>query len=180
MMNYSGRKNIEYNYRQHYHVYRLHYHGVRWTAKNKETSTGMANHSDFLNGSTVFLGSIPGMIANIVGVIRNLLGYHGKLNRFAQILICAAAVVSTLLFNNIGWFGLLPIAAAVLYTLFMNTPDVRKLKFLILVTLILWMIHDFYVKSYVSCVFNAFSIVTCMIGIFRKENSDGNSTHQEN
>lgn len=130
--------------------------------------------------ATVFLGSIPGMIANIVGVIRNLLGYHGKLNRFAQILICVAAVVSTLLFNNIGWFGLLPIAAAVLYTLFMNTPDVRKLKFLILVTLILWMIHDFYVKSYVSCAFNAFSIVTCVIGIFRKENSDGNSTHQEN
>lgn len=130
--------------------------------------------------ATVFLGSIPGMIANIVGVIRNLLGYHGKLNRVAQILICVAAVVSTLLFNNIGWFGLLPIAAVVLYTLFMNTPDVRKLKFLILVTLILWMIHDFYVKSYVSCAFNAFSIVTCVIGIFRKENSDGNSTHQEN
>ena len=130
--------------------------------------------------ATVFLGSIPGLIANIVGVIRNLLGYHGKLNRVAQILICVAAVASTLLFNNIGWFGLLPIAAAVLYTLFMNTPDVRKLKFLILVTLILWMIHDFYVKSYVSCAFNAFSIVTCVIGIFRKENSDGNSTHQEN
>lgn len=127
--------------------------------------------------ATVFLGSIPGLIANLVGVVRNLLGYHNKLNKLAQILICVAAVVSTLIFNNIGWLGVLPIVAAVLYTLFMNTPDVKKLKLLILTTLVFWTIHDFAIQSYVSCAFNVFSIITCIIGLFQKEEPHGNSTH---
>ena len=130
--------------------------------------------------ATVFLGSIPGLIANIVGVTRNFLSYHSKLNRTAQVLLSFTAIVSTIIFNNIGWLGVLPIAAAVSYTLFMNTPDVKKLKWLILGTLILWMVHDFAIQSYVSCAFNAFSIVTCLIGIFRKEKIDGNSTDKEN
>ncbi|MBQ7852739.1 MAG: YgjV family protein [Muribaculaceae bacterium] len=130
--------------------------------------------------ASIFLGTIPGLIANIVGVVRNLLSYHSKLNRTAKILISLAAIVSTLLFNNIGWLGVLPIAAAVSYTLLMNTPDVRKLKWLIFATLLLWIVHDFAIQSYVSGVFNVFSSITCLIGIFRKEKVNGNRINQKN
>ncbi|MBQ8806002.1 MAG: YgjV family protein [Bacteroidaceae bacterium] len=130
--------------------------------------------------ASIFLGTIPGLIANIVGVVRNLLSYHSKLNRTAKILISLAAIVSTLLFNNIGWLGVLPIAAAVSYTLLMNTPDVRKLKWLIFATLLLWIVHDFAIQSYVSGVFNVFSAITCLIGIFRKEKVNGNRINQKN
>ena len=130
--------------------------------------------------ASIFLGSIPGLIANLVGVTRNLFGYYNKLTRGVQLAICGVAIASTLLFNNIGWLGILPITAAVWYTLCMNTTDVKKLKWLIAGTLVLWLIHDVAIQSYVSAAFNMFSVVTCVIGIFRKENSDGNSTHQEN
>lgn len=123
--------------------------------------------------ATVLLGSIPGLIANIVGVTRNLLGYHNKLTRGVQLAICGVAIASTLLFNNIGWLGLLPITAAVWYTLCMNTTDVKKLKWLIVGTLVLWLVHDVAIQSYVSAAFNAFSVVTCVIGIFRKEQAHG-------
>ncbi len=130
--------------------------------------------------ASIFLGTIPGMIANIVGVTRNLLSYNSKLNRTAQVLLSFAAVVSTLIFNNIGWLGFLPIAAAVSYTLCMNTPDVKKLKWLIFATLLLWIVHDFAIQSYISGAFNVFSAITCLIGIFRKENSDGIRPDKEN
>jgi hypothetical protein len=130
--------------------------------------------------ASIFLGSIPGLIANLVGVTRNLFGYYNKLTRGVQLAICGVAIASTLLFNNIGWLGILPITAAVWYTLCMNTTDVKKLKWLIAGTLVLWLIHDVAIQSYVSAAFNMFSVVTCVIGIFRKENSDGNSAHQEN
>lgn len=129
---------------------------------------------------SVFLGSIPGLIANIVGVVRNLVGYHGKLNRTNQVIICVAAVVSTLVCNNLGMIGLFPIAAAVWYTLGMNTPDIKKLKWLILGTLVLWVIHDFAIHSYVSFTFNMISIMTCLIGILRRDNSHGNSSDTQN
>ena len=62
----------------------------------------------------------------------------------------------------------------------MNTTDVKKLKWLIAGTLVLWLIHDVAIQSYVSAAFNAFSVVTCVIGIFRKEQAHGDSAHQEN
>ncbi len=129
--------------------------------------------------ASMFLGTIPGLIANIVGVVRNLLSYNAKLNRTAQVLLSLAAILSTLLFNNIGWLGMLPIAAAVSYTLCMNTPDVKKLKWLIFGTLLLWIVHDFAIQSYVSVVFNVFSAITCLIGIFRKEKANGNRINQK-
>ena len=48
----------------------------------------------------------------------------------------------------------------------MNVKDVIKFKILIIFTMILWAIHDFYIKSYVSFLFNIASIITNICSIF--------------
>lgn len=115
------------------------------------------------------LGSIPGAIANGMGFTRNLLSYNNKLNRTIQIILCIVATVSTLLFNNIGWIGYLPLLATLTYTWCVTTQNLKFLKGVIAFTCVLWAIHDFTIQSYVGCIFNIFTIITCTIGIVRKD-----------
>ena len=117
--------------------------------------------------ATICFGSIPGVIANGIGIARNLLSYNNKLNRVAQIILCVIATLSTVIFNNIGWLGLFPLAATIIYTLCINTQKLKLLKGIIGFTCILWTIHDFAMQSYVAVVFNILTIITCIIGMSR-------------
>lgn len=134
----------------------------------KQVVTGQTVQIGLMGIGSIFLGTIPGLIANILGIVRNLLSYHSKLTRALQVTLSIAAAIAILLFNNIGWLGLLPLLAAVIYTLCMNTADIIKLKCLIGGTLLLWAVHDFAIQSYVSFAFDIFSILTCIIGIVRE------------
>ena len=118
-----------------------------------------------------FLGTIPGLIANIIGLVRNVLSYNSKLNKVTQVLLSLISVVCILVFNNIGWLGLLPMVATVTYNFIINTKDVTKLKIVLLSTSIMWAVHDFAIQSYIAGVFDVFSAMTCIIGIIHKENN---------
>ena len=115
------------------------------------------------------LGSIPGAIANGMGFTRNLLSYNNKLTKTIQIILCILAAVSTALFNNIGWIGILPLIATLSYTWCVTTKNLKLLKGVIAFTCVLWAIHDFSIQSYIGFIFNIFTIITCIIGILRKE-----------
>lgn len=121
--------------------------------------------------ASLFLGTIPGLIANIIGLVRNVLSYNSKLNKVTQVLLSVISVVCILVFNNIGWLGLLPMVATVTYNFIINTKDVTKLKIVLLSTSIMWAIHDFAIQSYIAGVFDILSAITCIIGIIYKENN---------
>lgn len=121
--------------------------------------------------ASLFLGTIPGLIANIIGIVRNALSYNSKLNKITQVLLSFISVVCILVFNNIGWLGLLPMVATVTYNFTINTKNVTKLKIVLLSTSIMWAIHDFAIQSYIAGVFDILSATTCIIGIIYKENN---------
>lgn len=118
--------------------------------------------------SCIFFGTIPGVIANIILAVHTLLAYHSKLNKTTKILFSFTAAWFTVMFNNIGFLGIFPLIATILYVAFIDIPDIRKLKLVLAITLIFWVIHDFAMHSYISVVFSSFSIITCMIGAFGK------------
>ena len=62
------------------------------------------------------------------------------------------------MFNNLGFIGILPIISAVAYTLFMDTKDIIKFKYLTIFIMFLWGTYDLYVKSYSSAVFDFMTI----------------------
>lgn len=121
--------------------------------------------------ASLFLGTIPGLIANIIGLVRNVLSYNSKLNKVTQVLLSLISVVCILVFNNIGWLGLLPMVATVTYNFTINIKDVTKLKIVLLSTSIMWAVHDFAIQSYIAGVFDILSATTCIIGIIYKENN---------
>ena len=117
--------------------------------------------------SNAILGGITGVITNIVSFARNILCFKNKLNLPIKILITILSIIFSIIFNNIGFIGILPLISTISYIWLMDIKDVIKFKFLIIFTLVLWCIYDFAIKSYTGGLFNLFTIITNIISIFQ-------------
>lgn len=117
-------------------------------------------------GSLV-LGSFSGAINNLSACVRNILSYNGKLQTVAKTILIVCTTGFTLLLNDLGIIGLLPLATSILFILFMNTKDMVKFSILTISTMVLWVIHDFYIGAYTSAIFSIVSISTNIVRIIR-------------
>jgi hypothetical protein len=121
--------------------------------------------------SDLILGGYTGTIVNLISLVRNYLCYKDKLTNIKQIILIILSVVFSLLFNNLGFLGLLPLISTVVYTCFMNVKDTIKLKSLIIFTMVLWLIYDTFIKSYTSAIFDFFSIIANIVTIYQLYNN---------
>lgn len=135
--------------------------------------------------SNIVLGGISGAIINAISFFRNILCYKDKLDLKWKIIITVLSIGLTVYFNNLGIIGLLPLISTVVYLWLMTVKDDTKFKILIIFMMVLWGIYDFTIKSYTSCVFDMFTIVSSIIGIYRIRagnlkitQSDEDSSHE--
>ena len=117
--------------------------------------------------SNIILGGIPGAIVNFLSCIRNILCYKGKLGIFEIIILTILSVGLTVIFNELGIIGLLPMISTVLYIFFMNTKSLVKFKILVIFTTVLWLIYDICIKSYTSALFDLFCVITNVISLIQ-------------
>lgn len=117
--------------------------------------------------SNLVLGGYTGAIINAVSCVRDILCYKEKIGNKEKIIIIILAVGLSFVFNNLGWIGLLPLAATVVYIIFMNSKDVVRFKILIIFSMIMWLIYDLYIKSYTSGVFDFMSVIANLIAILQ-------------
>ena len=117
--------------------------------------------------SNIILGGITGAIINAISCVRNILCYKEKLGKLAKTLIIIASIVPSLMFNNLGFIGILPIISAVAYTLFMDTKDIIKFKYLTIFIMLLWGTYDLYIKSYSSAAFDLMTIIANIISVIK-------------
>lgn len=117
--------------------------------------------------SNIILGGFTGAINNALSCIRNILCYKDKLGLKAKMIISITSIVISLVFNNMGIIGLLPVVSTVIYIWLMNTKDVIKFKILIIFTSIIWLIYDISIKSYTSSFFDFANIVANIISIIQ-------------
>ena len=73
----------------------------------------------------------------------------------------------TILFNNLGIIGYLPLLSTVVYLWLMNIKNIIHFKYLIIFTMILWAIYDFTIMSYTSCVFDVLTVLSNIISIIQ-------------
>ena len=109
--------------------------------------------------SNIVLGGITGAIINAISMIRNIICYKEKLGTREKIIITILAVVLSLIFNNLGIIGILPVISTVTYVWLMNVKDVRKFKLLIAFTMLMWLIYDTVIKSYTSAIFDFMNLI---------------------
>lgn len=117
--------------------------------------------------SNIVLGGITGAIINALSCVRNILCYKDKLDLKAKIILIFLATMLSLMFNNLGIIGLFPVISTITYILLMNTKDIIKFKWLIIFTMLMWLIYDLFIKSYTSAIFDFMNIVANIISIIQ-------------
>ena len=117
--------------------------------------------------SDLILGGYTSTIVNLISLARNYWCYKDKLDNTKKTILIILSIVFSLLFNNLGFLGLLPLISTVVYTCFMSTKNTIKLKLLIIFTMILWLIYDIFIQSYISAIFDFFSIIANAVTIYQ-------------
>lgn len=116
--------------------------------------------------SNFILGGITGALVNLVCCIRNILCYKNKLGNKEKMILLLAVAVLSIYFNTQGIIGYIPLISTIVYTLFMNTKDVLKFKYLVIFSMFTWFIYDIFIKSYTSAVFDFLSVISNVIAIY--------------
>lgn len=117
--------------------------------------------------SNIILGGITGAIINTLSIMRNILCYREKLGLKEKIILTILSTILSLKFNNMGYIGLLPLISTVCYIWLMSTKSDKNFKLLVSLTMLMWFIYDFTIKSYVFAMFDFISIVVNVIILFR-------------
>ena len=127
--------------------------------------------------SNLILGGYTGAIINAVGCVRNVLCYKDKLGTKEKVFLIVISAILSIAFNNLGWIGYMPLVSTTVYIIFMNIKDVKKFKYLTIVTMILWFVYDFYIKAYTAAIFDFMTVITstiAIIQIIRKKEKNNN------
>lgn len=111
------------------------------------------------------LGGITGFVSNVLGIIRNLYCLKYKLPLAAALGFVAVQAAITVGVNNMGWLGWLPVAAALAFTLSINTKNEIILKLVIIFGQVCWTLYDLATKNYTAMALDLFTIVTTVWGI---------------
>lgn len=122
--------------------------------------------------SNIVLGGITGAIINAISMIRNIICYKEKLGTKEKIIITILSVSLSLIFNNLGLIGILPVVSTVTYVWLMNIKDVKEFKLLIAFTMLMWLIYDIYIKSYTAAIFDFMNLFANLVTIPKVKNQN--------
>jgi len=89
-----------------------------------------------------------------------------KINKFLGVFFILVAI-STSAYTFESFIDILPIISSVTYTLSVMQTKERNIRMLIFINLISWLTYDINGKAYVTCITDACSLLSTIIGIIR-------------
>ena len=129
--------------------------------------------------SNLILGGITGALLNFVSMVRNLIGYKFGITTPIKIVVIVIQVVLSLMMNNLGLIGLLPVISVSVFTWFIDMKSDLGMKLLLLVTTFPWIISDLTTRNYVSVLFDVAFVCANCIGIYRIKKGETERTVSE-
>ena len=115
--------------------------------------------------ANLILGGISGFVSALVSISRNLICLKWELTTPIKIGIIAVQAALALSINQDGIIGTLPGLSACICTWFLDTKDEIKLKVVIIIAQVCWLIYDLSILNYVSFAFDIITILANLIGI---------------
>ena len=117
--------------------------------------------------SMLLLGGVTGAVNNVLSCFRNYLCYKEKLNTAWKVILIIASVGMTVLLNEQGFLGIIPAVVCVVYIIFMDVKDPIKFKLLVTLSFVPWMFYHFILGSYTGALFDAATVVTNGVTLFK-------------
>lgn len=120
----------------------------------------------FMGAGNLILGGVSGFICNVVTIVRNLVFSRRDVTVQLKLFFIALQVALSLGSLGDGLICWLPILSAALFTWFLDTKSEAKLKVVILITQVMWLIYDLYYRNYVASSFDVLTMCSNLIGFF--------------
>lgn len=114
----------------------------------------------------LIIGGVPGFISNMVGIVRNFFCLKHELPLWLGCVFVAVQALLTFSANSLGFLGWMPVIAALLFTLSINSKNGVILKGAIILGEICWLFYDAFLHNYSSVMFDLFTIASNAYGIF--------------
>ena len=121
--------------------------------------------------SMLLLGGITGAVNNVLSCLRNYICYKEKMNAVWKAVLIVASIALTLLLNDQGLLGLIPVVVCTVYILLMDIKDPIAFKLLVTLTFVPWVFYHLFIGAYVAAIFDTLSVITnaVTLGIMIKE-----------
>ena len=115
--------------------------------------------------ANLILGGINGFVSALVSITRNLICLRWELTTPIKIGIISIQAILALSIDRSGVIGILPGLSACICTWFLDTKDEVKLKVVIIIAQVCWLIYDRSILNYVSFAFDIITILANLVGI---------------
>ena len=119
----------------------------------------------FLAAGNLILGAFSGFISGVVSILRNLIFPRVGGGLLWKLLFIAVQVALTFAAGWAGPISLLPLAAGILFTWFLDTRSDAQLKWVIITAQVLWAFYDAYYRNLVAFSFDILTILSNLMGI---------------
>ena len=116
--------------------------------------------------SMLLLGGITGAVNNVLSCLRNYICYKEKMNAVWKAVLIVASIALTLLLNDQGLLGLIPVVVCTVYILLMDINDPIAFKLLVTLTFVPGVFYQFFIGAYVAAIFDTLSVITNAITLF--------------
>ena len=120
---------------------------------------------------SIFLKGYSAAVQNIVGILRNFLAIRGVENRKVEWIMLIFGIVFGLVFNNLGFWGLMPVIANFQYTfaIFYFNDKEKVVKTAFLLNSVFYIIFNVVIYNFVGIVSNSIIVITTFIFLVKKD-----------
>ena len=145
--------------------------GIGFLKKKSHILIAQSVQCLFMGAGNLILGGVSGFICNVVTILRNLVFVKYNPTLALKIGFIVLQVILSIGSLSAGWISWLPIIAAAIFTWNLDTKDTSRLKIVILITQVLWLIYDTYFRNYVSTAFDIMTMISNIIGLYMLKKS---------
>ncbi|MBQ6354881.1 YgjV family protein [Candidatus Saccharibacteria bacterium] len=121
-----------------------------WQKKRKDILNLQILDSVFDIVQYILLGAYTGCLISFLGATRACVFKKAKNGAVLLLFIALYIAASILTFR--GWLSLLPLTAAIIYTIVIWNKKEQNIRFFSIFVFLLWLVYDIFVQAYVSAI----------------------------
>lgn len=131
-----------------------------------------------MGAGNLILGGISGFLSNALGIVRNLFCLKRELTLPLALGFVAVQAALTFAADSMGPIGFLPVVAALIFTLTINSKNEVVLKAAIIVGQLCWAGYDGTLHNYASLFFDLLTVGSNVVGIFMLRRGKGKESER--
>ncbi len=131
----------------------------------------------FYTIADLILKGYSGVVQNVVGLIRNIVALFLPGNKYINWTLIACGVIFGVYFNNLGFVGLLPVAACCYYSICIldDNPDGKRLKIALIIQALCYTVYSAVLLNIVGVITNLITAVSGTVSLVRTYKTTNNN-----